>query len=368
MDKKWKKNKYRFRKLKKKEIRKIKRICSLVVIAAVAIVAVFGTFKGISSGVKWLMYRNKETVNTIILGDGQKFATAANSVAKKIASSKIAQEEAKLKAQASTEETKRQELEMTTLVDLQDEINAFLKKKKIKEDDISYKIIDIATGKAAESENSHCNMLAGSVYKLPLSLLWYDMIDEGEVKYSDKFEWGSYVTETEGRMQEKWEEGDFISLEDILAFTLKYSDNVGGHILYEEYGGWTKFKKDITQYSDHPQDTEFFGKQNYLNAEFMCDVWMHIYENQDKYSQLIYYLTIAAPDDFLNYKKQVEMVQKVGFYKEHINSTGLSLNGRPYVISVFTNLGEDAIPVMGEINKMAYEYINDKLPPVSNYD
>lgn len=372
MAKKKKKNsfklKFNIRKLSKKEKKQLRVIGRLAIVAAVAITAVFGTYKGVSYGIKWLMYRNKETVNTIILGDGQKFATAANSVAKKIASSKIAQEDAKSKAQESTAETKKQELEMTTLVTLQDEIDAYIKKKKIDKDDISYKIIDIATGKVAESENSSTNMLAGSVYKLPLCLLWYDMIDEGLVSFEDEYEWGSYVTETEGRMVNKWEEGDMISLSDILAYTLKYSDNVGGHILYEEYGGWTKFKNAITQYSDHEQAEEFFSRKNYLNAEFMCDVWMHIYENQDKYSQLIYYLTIAAPDDFFNYVKQVNMVQKVGFYNEHINSTGLSLEGRPYVICVFTNLGDDAIPVMGEINKMAYEYINDKLPPLASYD
>lgn len=367
MAKKKKKNQIKFRKLTKREIKQVKRIGSLVVVAAVVIAAIFGTYKGVSYGIHWFMYRNKEKVNTIIMSDGQKLATATNSVAKKIAASKIAQEEAKIKAQESTDETRKQELASITLEPLKQRIDDYIKEHKIPKDYISYRVIELASGKMASSENSTYNMLAGSVYKLPLCMLWYDRVADGKASLEDKLIWSKSVTEVEGRMQYRWQQGDSISLEDILAYTLKYSDNVGGHMLFDSYGGWEKFKKDAARYSDHEQAEEFYSKENYLNAEYMCDVWTHISKNQEKYEDLIHYLTIAAPDDFLNYSGDFGMVQKVGFVGDHINSTGWSPNGRPYVISVFTNLGDDAYPTMGDINKLAYEYINEELPPYYEY-
>lgn len=351
-------------KLTKKGKRLIQQITRITTVVAVAVVAIFGSYKLISFGADLIFGRNRASVSSIILGDGQKVATASHAVAKRIAATMIAQEDAKQKASQGTEATRQKEIEMTSLDELEEQIDAYLKSEKVKTNQLTYKIIDIPSGKEI-GKNADINMLAGSCYKLPLSLLWYDKLDRGDASLDDKLYWGDNISETEGRMQFKWKEGDYISLENVLAYTLKYSDNVGGHILYESYGGWDKFKKDAAKYSDKEQAEEFFSKENYLNAEYMADVMKHIYNNQEKYETLIHYLTIAAPDDFLNSKLRVDMVQKVGFYNEHINSCGLCLDGRPYVLCVFTTLNDRAVPIMGEINEMVYNYINNELPPIA---
>ncbi|MCF0105789.1 MAG: serine hydrolase [Holdemanella sp.] len=269
------------------------------------------------------------------------------------------------KKEEKKEEEKKEEKENTEEQDTKDydelikKLNAYIKEDDLDPELFSYCIEDLETGKIIKSDNAAQDWEAGSVYKLPLSMLWYDRIAVGSVDYYQGLYYSEACGEEDGgQIQVDFKVGDTIPLCTVLGYTLLYSDNVGGHILFESYGGWYAYKRDAANYSQHPQTDNFFSLTNYLNAQYMCDVMRRIYQNQDLYAEVIEYLRIASPDNYLNSQIQVDMVQKVGWYTDHVNSCGLSLNGHPYSICVFTRYNNYGLTVQGKLNEICYNFFN----------
>ena len=127
---------------------------------------------------------------------------------------------------------------------------------------VSYAIQDLQTGKITGSANMDENFIAGSVYKLPLCMLWYDRIDQGLVSASQPLYYSESCNEPGGQIEKDFQIGSYIPLSTVLAYTLIYSDNAGGHILFESFGGWTEYKKQAANYSSQPQNEEFFSLSN----------------------------------------------------------------------------------------------------------
>ena len=261
-------------------------------------------------------------------------------------------------------EEKKKEEKVEEVVDALDlsildaQIQQYIEETEIDPQMISYAIEDLESNQQIQSKNAKTNFIAGSVYKLPLSLLWYDKINNGEVDGGAGLQYSSSCTEKGGELENDYEMGDYIPVSTVLAYTLIYSDNVGGHILFENYGGWYQYKKDAAKYSKHKQNDEFFSLDNYLNADYMRDVMKHIYNHQDQYKDAIEYLRIASPDDYLNHNVQVDMIQKVGWYSSNVNACGLSLNGHPYVLCVFTQYNNYGLEIQGALNEICYNFFN----------
>ena len=248
--------------------------------------------------------------------------------------------------------------EVDDLSELNQMISDYMQTNALDASMVSYAIQDLQTGKITGSSNMDENFIAGSVYKLPLCMLWYDRIDQGLASASQPLYYSESCNEPGGQIEKDFQIGSYIPLSTVLAYTLIYSDNAGGHILFESFGGWTEYKKQAANYSSHPQNEEFFSLSNYLNAQYMCDVMKRIYDNQELYKDVIEYLRIASPDDYLNHTIQVDMVQKVGWCENFVNSCGLSLNGHPYSLCVFTAYNNYGLTVMGDINQICYNYFN----------
>lgn len=81
----------------------------------------------------------------------------------------------------------------------------------------------------------------------------------------------------------------------------------------------------------------------------------YLYENQKTFSELIRYLAIAQPNDYLNYELSEIAVQKYGSYGSAVNAAGLVLQEKPYAIAVFTDLGDAGRRHIGAINRICYE-------------
>lgn len=241
---------------------------------------------------------------------------------------------------------------------LQNQINDYVRANGLEPEMISYTIQDLETNVTIGSENKAENFIAGSVYKLPLSMLWYDRINSGMVSEDTPLQYTSICQEEGGPIYENYSVGDYLTLSQVLYYVLLFSDNVGGHILFENIGGWQTYKSLAANYSQHPQNEEFFSMENYLNSEYMCDVMKQIYDHQEEYKDVIEYLKEASPEDYLNHTIQVEMIQKVGWCDNFVNACGLSLNGHPYIFCIFTAYNNYGLTVMGDINKIVYEYFN----------
>lgn len=203
---------------------------------------------------------------------------------------------------------------------------------------------------------------AASTYKLPLTMIWMDKVNAGEANLDDLMTYKYSMYEEGGPIGADYAPGEKIDLETVIRFTIQYSDNSGGHILFEALGGWEEYKEIAARYCPVVQDDEFFSMENVYNAEYMNYLLRKLYQNQDDYALIIQAMKDSKPTQWLNQVIHDITYQKYGEVEYFGHAVGFVKDGHPYSIAVYTEYGGDAPQIIGEINAICYEYFNGHLP------
>lgn len=203
---------------------------------------------------------------------------------------------------------------------------------------------------------------AASTYKLPLAMVYYEKIADGECALSDELVYEAYQYEEGGTIGYDYSPGDTISIGELLHCMIVGSDNTAAHILFENLGGWVAFKEAITKYSDvaiEESDVVYYSYDNVFTAAFMEDVLGYLYEHAGEFLTLLQDMLQSKPDDYLNMNIGDKMAQKYGQYGEAESAIGISMSGHPYSIVVYTSLGYTGRLLIGELNAMIWDYFNE---------
>lgn len=246
----------------------------------------------------------------------------------------------------------------TESTELVDSIHAYLNEKGIAEADVGLSIRSL-DGYETYSINGDDEFIAASVYKLPLAMIWYEKVNNGEVSLEDTLYYDSYHYEEGPGVPLMYSPGANIPIQTLLETMIQLSDNTAGHILFENLGGWASFKEMAASYTDRVMDSLFFSNDNYLTANYMGDVIQYIVDHKDSFSKLISDMKISVPDNYLNLHLPESTAQKYGSFDKAENAAGFVEGSKiPYSIVVFTDLGVPGIEVIGDINQLCFEYFN----------
>ncbi len=268
---------------------------------------------------------------------------------------KISLSESYIIEELNQENTTESELDIKIL---EEQIEEYLIKNNIDENEVSIVIENLENNEKIEI-NEEQYFTAASIYKLPLALIYYDMINNKEVELTDLYQLLSSHIEGAGVLTSKYSINSYIDLEYILEVMIEYSDNEAGHILFENLGGWSEFKEISLKYSIIDSSTEFIEGNN-LTTQYINDVIRHIYENSDDYVDLIEDMKKATRNQYLDIGIDAEVAQKYGWYNEALNAVGIVYADTPYSISIFTELYyETGCEVVEDINEMCYEYFSE---------
>ncbi len=237
---------------------------------------------------------------------------------------------------------------------IENSIYSYMEKNEIDLEVVSLVIEDLETEQKISISGDEENF-AASIYKLPLALIYYDLINNGEIELTDKYQFLAEHQESVGVLESKYSFGDYISLQYLLEIMIKYSDNSAAHILFENLGGWEEFKELATIYVDLEYSEDFIEK-NILSAEYTNSLLVYIYNNEEKYIELIEDMCNASPEEYLDIDESIEIAQKYGWYNKYVNSVGIIYSSSPYTISIFTELEYDeAIEFIGDINEICLD-------------
>lgn len=255
-----------------------------------------------------------------------------------------------------------------SMEDLKIQIEDYLASKNIDPSKISWTVQDLVTDEFIESSNAKTNFTAASTYKFPLAVYYYEEIAAGRINPSDTIEFTENMKEKEDDenlsqpIHRKYNVGDKIPIDELLNAALLYSDNIAGHMLYENLGGYTKYKELISKYSDQPQTSDFYQEnKNVYNAEFMMHLMHYVYNTPETFNDLKYFLQYASTDSFLNRSMEGYYIQKVGNLNEVRNSVGLSNGIPPYSLVVYSNISKDeGLNVLDDLGVMVAEYFNQR--------
>ena len=236
------------------------------------------------------------------------------------------------------------------------DIEAYFQENGIDHEKVAYCITDLEHN-IKYSMNEKDEFIAASIYKLPLAMLYYDKVNEGEYTLDSTFTYSGYMHEDAGVISSDYGIGSQVPLSDLLNDLIIYSDNDAGHILYETLGGWKEYKEAMTKYTDSISEN-YYTMDNVTTANTMNDVVTYLYDHKEDYKGLIKNMEEAEPGEYLDRDTQLSMPQKYGMYDSALNSVGFVECNTSYSIVVLTSLGDKGADVMANINRIAYEHLN----------
>lgn len=234
------------------------------------------------------------------------------------------------------------------------DIEAYFQENGIDHEKVAYCITDLEHN-IKYSMNEKDEFIAASIYKLPLAMLYYDKVNEGEYTLDSTFTYSGYMHEDAGVISSDYGIGSQVPLSDLLNDLIIYSDNDVGHILYENLGGWKEYKEAMTKYTDSISEN-YYTMDNVTTANTMNDVVTYLYDYKEDYKGLIKNMEEAEPGEYLDRDTQLSMPQKYGMYDSALNSVGFVECNTSYSIVVLTSLGDKGADVMANINRIAYEH------------
>lgn len=234
------------------------------------------------------------------------------------------------------------------------DIEAYFQENGIDHEKVAYCITDLEHN-IKYSMNEKDEFIAASIYKLPLAMLYYDKVNEGEYTLDSTFTYSGYMHEDAGVISSDYGIGSQVPLSDLLNDLIIYSDNDAGHILYENLGGWKEYKEAMTKYTDTISEN-YYTMDNVTTANTMNDVVTYLYDHKEDYKGLIKNMEEAEPGEYLDRDTQLSMPQKYGMYDSALNSVGFVECNTSYSIVVLTSLGDKGADVMAKINRIAYEH------------
>lgn len=234
------------------------------------------------------------------------------------------------------------------------DIEAYFQENGIDHEKVAYCITDLEHN-IKYSMNEKDEFIAASIYKLPLAMLYYDKVNEGEYTLDSTFTYSRYMHEDAGVISSDYGIGSQVPLSDLLNDLIIYSDNDAGHILYENLGGWKEYKEAMTKYTDSISEN-YYTIDNVTTANTMNDVVTYLYDYKKDYKGLIKNMEEAEPGEYLDRDTQLSMPQKYGMYDSALNSVGFVECNTSYSIVVLTSLGDKGADVMANINRIAYEH------------
>lgn len=234
------------------------------------------------------------------------------------------------------------------------DIEAYFQENGIDHEKVAYCITDLEHN-IKYSMNEKDEFIAASIYKLPLAMLYYDKVNEGEYTLDSTFTYSGYMHEDAGVISSDYGIGSQVPLSDLLNDLIIYSDNDAGHILYENLGGWKEYKEAMTKYTDSISEN-YYTMDNVTTANTMNDVVTYLYDHKEDYKGLIKNMEEAEPGEYLDRDTQLSMPQKYGMYDSALNSVGFVECNTSYSIVVLTSLGNKGADVMANINRIAYEH------------
>ena len=234
------------------------------------------------------------------------------------------------------------------------DIEAYFQENGIDHEKVAYCITDLEHN-IKYSMNEKDEFIAASIYKLPLAMLYYDKVNEGEYTLDSTFTYSGYMHEDAGVISSDYGIGSQVPLSDLLNDLIIYSDNDAGHILYENLGGWKEYKEAMTKYTNSISEN-YYTMDNVTTVNTMNDVVTYLYDHKEDYKGLIKNMEEAEPGEYLDRDTQLSMPQKYGMYDYALNSVGFVECNTSYSIVVLTSLGDKGADVMANINRIAYEH------------
>lgn len=219
-------------------------------------------------------------------------------------------------------------------------VAAYMEENGIPESRVGIGWYDIVSGESWFL-NGDVFMNAGSMYKLPLNMLYTDLLSEGSISPED-IVGGSYTVET------------------AMMASMVYSDNDAAQALKAALNTDNRtYRAMLAQYSQLDPESlpDEFYTQNHVSSRFMINTLRALYDDSEHYSAVIDYMKQGHPTQyFRKYETEFEIAHKYGYFEGVLSDCGIIFTERPFLLVVMTDnlwMGEE---LMAHLVSLFAEY------------
>lgn len=230
-------------------------------------------------------------------------------------------------------------------------VQKYMKNKNLNENNFAFFYYEPETERTY-IYNGDSYFTAASTIKVPIAMIYYDKINNGDLNSSSTFQYlKENYEEGAGTTAALYKEGDFVPLKYLLEQMIVNSDNTATNILKTGLGGEKAYRILIKQYTKQDLPSEF-NEENITSAKYSLDILKRLYENQEKYQDLLELMKNSSGGGYL--KKNVttcEIAHKYGSYEGNVHDYGICFAKKEYLIGIFTQKISDAENLIADINK-----------------
>lgn len=234
-------------------------------------------------------------------------------------------------------------------------VQKYIKNKNLNEDNFAFFYYEPETERTY-IYNGEKYFTAASTIKVPLAMIYYDKINNGDLNSDSTFQYLAENYEAgSGTIAALYKVGEYVPLPYLLEQMIVNSDNTATNILKTGLGGEKAYRILIKQYTKQELPAEF-NEQNITSANYSLDIIKKLYENQEKYKTLIEFMKKSSGGGYL--KKNIttcEIAHKYGSYEGNIHDYGICFAKQNYLIGIFTQEVPDAENLIANINKEILE-------------
>ncbi len=227
----------------------------------------------------------------------------------------------------------------------EDVMNEFIEEYGLNEYDFALSYENTVTHESCSFNDMH-TMVPASTYKLPLNMYYYEMEERGEIT-GDTYIPGSGYTLTQCHYK-----------------SIVESDNEVSIAMQNYLGSYSTYKTLMTGYFTIPEDempADYYYTNRYT-TRMMLDVLTYLYDNQDRFTELIDYMLIACPDHyFKHYSGDIPVAHKYGDYEGAENDVGIIYTEEPFLLAVYSQGVGERIPARAAEVFIAYtQYTHER--------
>ena len=204
-------------------------------------------------------------------------------------------------------------------------------------------------------DNQNKYFKAASTVKVPVAIMYYDKIKNGELTKESTLQYTSDdYEEGGGTTASLYSVGDNVPISYLLEQSIVNSDNTAVNILIDGIG-YRKCREQIAEFSDE-QFTEEFYTTNLTTADLGYNIINRIYQNQADYEELIGFMKKSSNGEYLKkYVTEYDVAHKYGSYAGNVHDYGIVYSDSPYLIGVYTQGVSGADELIANISRQVLD-------------
>lgn len=224
-----------------------------------------------------------------------------------------------------------------------DEVVAdFMKEHSTDADSVAFGYYNTVTGEEHYYRGGEY-MISGSMFKVPLNMLYTEKVAKGEMDWDTKI--------------------NGIAYSNILEWSIVNSDNQMAEYLWKATGSYRTYRELICPYMGVDPETAdpMYWKNNYFTSEQMIHCLRTLYENQENFPRLIDTMLKAEPENYFKFHEQkFDIAHKYGYlvegYRLYMNDCAICYTDDPILIVLFTDTIQKPYETMTDFCALMCDY------------